>query len=223
MSNTITNADDLPAPPPPGTADVVDEMMAGLPAPPRARRRVLSVLLSAVSAMSLFLAFQFRDDVTYAMASAQPVDLGDGVSANPALAGANRLVTLRAAPSMAGAVNYSRWLFPGQHLVFPVAGREGREAVYVQVSQDAAGVDAMRRGEFQGRLIPFRAAGGRYAGVGSYVRGHLDGRVSGATWLLVDGATPRSVVWAPLLATFLAALALSNLALLGRLLRPAKD
>jgi hypothetical protein len=223
MSNTIAHPNDLPAPPPPGTADVVDEMMADLPAPPRARRRVLSVLLSAVSAMSLFLAFQFRDDVSYAMASSQPVDLGEGVTAQPALAGSNHLVTLRATPSMAGAVNYSRWIFPGQHLVFPVAGRDGGEAVYVQVSQDQGGVEAMRRGEFQGRLIPFRAAGGRYAGVGSYVRGHLDGRVSGNTWLLVDGATPRSVMWAPLLVTFLAALALSNLALLGRLLRPAKD
>jgi hypothetical protein len=223
MSNTITHADEVPAPPPPGTADVVDEMLADLPAPPRARRRVLGALLTAVSAMSLFLAVQFRDDLSYAMASAQPVDLGEGVSAQPAAVGPNRLVTLRAAPSMAGAVNYSRWLVPGQHLVFPVAGREGRDGVYVQVSQDADGVAAMRRGEFQGRLIPFRAAGGRYAGVGSYLRGHLDGRVSGDTWLLVDGATPRSVLWAPFLVTFLAALSLSNLALLGRLLRPSRD
>jgi hypothetical protein len=223
MSNTITNADDLSAPPAPDMADGIDALMADLPAPPRARRRVLAVLLSASAAMALFLAVQFRDDVAYAMASSQPVDLGEGVTAQPLLAGANRFVTLRAAPSMAGAVSYSRWLFPGQYVVFPVAGRQGREAVYVQVSQDAEGAEAMRRGEFQGRLIPFRAAGGRYAGVGAYVRTHLDQRVSGDTWLLVDGVRPRSVMWAPFLATFLVALGLSNLAFLARLFRPAKD
>ena len=60
--------------------------------------------------------------------------------------------------------------------------------MYVQVSQDAAGSSAAARG-VQGRLIPFRAAGGRYAW-GRVRAGHLDGRVSGNTWLLVDGAAP---------------------------------
>ena len=143
------------------------------------------------------------------------------IDAQPGAADSNRYVTLRATPSMAGAVSYSRPLFPGQHLVFPVAGREGHPAIYVQVSQE--GLEALRRGEFQGRLIPFRAAGGRYAGVGNYVRSHLDGAVHGGTWLLVDGATPRAMMWAPFLVTFLVALALTDLALLGRLLRPAKD
>lgn len=219
MSNVT--AAEIPAPPPPGTADAVDEVMAGFEAPPRTRRRVLTVLLSAISVAALFLAFQFKDDVGYAMSSATPTDLGEGLSANPAEAGANRLVTLRATPSMAGAVTYSRVLLPGQHLVFPVAGREGRAPIYVQVSQDDAG--ALRRGEFQGRLIPFRAAGGRYAGVGRYIHQRLDRSVGGDTWLLVDGATPRSAMWAPFVVSLLVALAISDLLLLARLLRPARD
>lgn len=221
MSNATATPDVIPAPPPPGTVDDLDQMLAELPAPPQARRRVLGMLLTSISVMSLFLAFQFRDDLTYAMSSATPVSLGAGIDAQPGAADSNRYVTLRATPSMAGAVSYSRPLFPGQHLVFPVAGREGHPAIYVQVSQE--GLEALRRGEFQGRLIPFRAAGGRYAGVGNYVRSHLDGAVHGGTWLLVDGATPRAMMWAPFLVTFLVALALTDLALLGRLLRPAKD
>lgn len=35
---------------------------------------------------------------------------------------------------------------------------------------------------------------------------------SGATWLLVDGATPRSVMWAPFIVTLLLALAISDVA-----------
>ena len=42
------------------------------------------------------------------------------------------------------------------------------------------------------------------------------------TWLLVDGATPQRNLWAPLLATLLLAIALSDLGLLRKLFRPAK-
>lgn len=221
MSNVTATTHEIPAPPEPGAAETVDELLAGLPAPPQARRRVLTVLLSAISVASLFLAVQFKDDAVYAMASSTPVELGEGLTANPASVGANRYVTLRARPSMAGAVTYSRWMFPGQHLVFPVAGREGAAPLYVQVSQENA--DAMTRGEFQGRLVPFRAAGGRYAQVGRYLHNTFDRQVDGDTWLLVDGATPRSTAWGPLVASLLVALALSDLLLLARLLRPSKD
>ncbi len=221
MSNATASSHEIPAPPPPGTADVVDEVLAGLDAPPQTRRRVLTGLLAAVSVASLFLALQFKDDVRYAMSSATPTDLGDGITATPASVGENHLVTLHARPSMAGAVTYSRVLVPGQHLVFPVAGREGRGSLYVQVSDENR--DALTRGEFQGRLIRFDAAGGRYARVGAYLHDKLDARVTGATWLLVDGATPRSVMWAPFVVTLLLALALSDLLLMGRLLRPSKD
>lgn len=221
MSNATVANPDIPAPPPPGTADVVDEMLTGLDAPPQARRRVLTILLSAISVASLFLAVQFKDDLRYAMASASATDLGEGITATPTAADANHLVTLRARPSMAGAVTYSRVLLPGQHMVFPVAGREGQSPLYVQVSDDHR--EALTRGEFQGRLIPFNAAGGRYAQVGAFVHEKFDQRVSGATWLLVDGATPRSVMWAPFIVTLLLALAISDVALMLRLLRPSKD
>jgi hypothetical protein len=174
MSNEIASIHDIPAPPAPGTADTIDEVMAGIPAPPQARRRVLTVLLSAISVASLALAFQFKDDVVYAMASTTPTALGDGLTASPTSAVSNQYVTLSATPSLAGAVTYSRPLFPGQHLVFPVAGRGNAEPIYIQVSDDHR--DALTRGEFHGRLIPFNAAGGRYAGVGNYLQHNLNPR-----------------------------------------------
>ncbi len=220
MTKATVLYDDVPAPPLPDAGDVVDEMLVGLDAPPRARRRVLSVLLGGIAVVSLALGWQFKDDAVYAMRGGSPHSLGDGrvVSSAELAAHANGYVTLQASPSMAGAVTYSRWIFPGEHLVFPVAGREG-EAVYVQVSQDGAA--ALSRGEFQGRLIPFEGAGGRYAPVGNYLRTRLGAPVQGATWLLVDGATPQAMRWAPLVASLLLALALSDLGLLLRLLRPA--
>jgi hypothetical protein len=151
MTNTATTTHDIPAPPAPGTEELIDEMLVGLPAPPRARRRVLSVLLSGIAVASLFLAWQLKDDALYALSPSAPMALGDGRSATPSEAGLNRYVTLSAAPSMAGAVQYSRWLVPGEHVVFPVAGRDGDAPLYVQVSRE--GADAMARGEFRGRLI----------------------------------------------------------------------
>jgi hypothetical protein len=179
------------------------------------------VLLSAISVVSLALATQFVDDVRYAMSPATPFDLGAGISASPEAVGANRWVILRGSASMAGAVTYSRPLAPGQHLVFPVAGRDTTTPFYVQVSQDNA--DALTRGEFQGRLIPFDAAGGRYARVGHFLHDNFNRAVNNQTWLLVDGATPRASMWAPFVVTLLVALALSNALLLTRLLRRVED
>lgn len=221
MTKATALYDDIPAPPPLGLDDAVDEMLVGLDAPPRARRRVLAALLGGIAVVALALAGQFKDDAVYALRGGPARSLGDGrvVSSAELAAHGNGYVTLRATPSVAGAVTYSRWLFPGEHLVFPVAGREG-EAVYVQVSQDGAA--AMARGEFQGRLIPFDGAGGRYAPVARYLRGQLRAPVAGSTWLLVDGATPQALRWAPLVASLLLALAVSDLALLVRLLRPSR-
>lgn len=217
MPNAITQFDVVPPPPAPGTQDAIDDALVGLPAPPRVRTRVLGALLTAISAASIFLAFQLRDDVRFAFASSTPVELGDGRSAEVSHIGPNRVVTLRAAPQMAGAVRYSRPFYPGEHVVFPIAGRTG-ESIYVQV--DGATVQP---GEFTGRLIQFAGAGGRYARVGSFLQRELNAPVSGGTYLLVNGATPRSSTWAPLLAAFLLALALTDLGLLVRLLRPIDD
>lgn len=218
MTHTATTFEPIPAPPAPGTEELIDEVLADLPAPPRARRRVLGALLTGISIASLALCAQLKDDVAFALSPASPVSLGDGRTANPAEAGANRMVTLRATASMAGAVTYSRPLYPGEFLVFPIAGRDG-VPIYVQVDRSS---DAVSRGEFTGRLIPFSAAGGRYAGVGRYLRSELSAPVTGTTWLLVDGAAPRSTVWAPIVASLLLALSLTDLGLLLRLLRPSK-
>jgi hypothetical protein len=180
----------------------------------------LGVLLTGISVASLFLAFQLRDDVRYAMASATPTLLGEGRTADlgSGSVAPNQYVTVRATASTAGAVTYARVLWPGEQVVFPVAGRDG-EPLYVQVPNDGT---SLSRGEFTGRLVPFGAAGGRYAGVGRYLQGSLGAPVTGSTWLLVDGASPRGNLWAPVLASLLVALAVGDLGLLFRLFRGAR-
>jgi hypothetical protein len=221
MANAVTDTQGVLPQAPPTTEELIDEVLVGLPAPPRTRRRLLAVLLTGVSLAALFLAFQLREDVLYALARPSATSLGDGRTADPAMAGANRFVTVHVTPSMAGAVVYSRPLYPGEYLVFPVAGRDAASPLYVQVAQDAA-AQALAQGDFSGRLIRFDAAGGRYARVGRYLHDALGAPVRGTTWLLVDDTPPRSLLWAPILVSLLVALALSDLLLLGRLLRPAK-
>lgn len=216
MSHATTVAEPYAPPPEPGAADALDEALASLPAPPRTRTRVLGALLTAVSVSCCALAWQLRDDVRYAFASTAAVNLGDARTADPAGLGANRLVTVRAVPQMAGAARYSRPFFPGEYLVFPVAGRAG-EPLYVQVD----GASAVS-GSFTGRLLPFDGAGGRYARVGSFLHTELGAAVTPHSWLLVDGASPRSSAWAPLLASLLLAMAVTDLGLLYRLLRPLR-
>jgi hypothetical protein len=215
MSTTLTKTPSAPTPPP--SDSDLDSELAALPAPPRTRVRVLGALLGAISLVSVGLAAQLRDDVAFAFAPAAPVVLGDAATAAVPSALANRMVTFRVTPQMAGAVRYTRPLTMGDYLVFPVAGRAG-EAIYVQV--DGAAVHA---GQVTGRLVPFSGAGGRYNRVGRFLRDEMSGRVSGQTMLLVSDARPSQYLWAPALASFLLALALFDLVMLARLFRRVEE
>ncbi len=199
----------------PSVDDAMDEVLVGLPAPPMGRRRLLAALLSGISVMALFLAVQLWDDTRYAMAPSTPEALGDGRVAQPTAADSNRYVTVEAVPSLANAVVYTRPIAPGERLVFAVAGRDGAP-LYVQVDRDDARAPG---GTYAGRLIAFGGAGGRYARVESYLRHVMGARIDAHTWLLIDGVSPRSLLWAPFVSTLLVALALSDIALLVRLFR----
>jgi hypothetical protein len=100
--------------------------------------------------------------------------------------------------------------------VFPIAGRTGAP-LYVQVDGES-----VEPGDFTGRIIPFSATGGRYARVGSYLQHDLGAPITQNSYVIVTGVTPRTMWWAPALAAFLLALALTDLAFLGRLMRPAE-
>ena len=215
MTAKTATHDDL-LPPAPGLDDAIDDALVGLPAPPRVRVRVLGALLGAISLASAGLTWQLRDDVRFAFTAPTAVELGDARTVDVTEIAPNQLVHVHAAPEMAGAVRYTRPFYPGEHVVFPVAGRSGTP-LYIQVDGDAA------PGDFTGRIIPFSGAGGRYARVGSYLQHDLGAAVSANSYLIVTGVTPRTMWWAPALAAFLLALALSDLAFLGRLLRPADD
>ncbi len=217
-AKTANPEDILPPPPPaPDLGDAIDEALVGLPAPPRTRVRVLGALLGAISIASAGLAWQLRDDVRFAFTAPHAVELGDARTADLTGLAPNQLVHLRASPEMAGAVRYVRPLYPGEHLVFPVAGR-ATAPLYIQVDGTT-----VAPGDFTGRLIPFSGAGGRYARVGSYLQHNLGASVTANSYVIVTNVTPRSLWWAPALAAFLLALALSDLLFLGRLLRPADD
>lgn len=215
MSTTLANTS---APTPPSGPDAeLDRELADLPAPPQTRVRVLGALLGAISLVSVALSYQLRDDVAYAFSPAAPVVLGDATTATLPSTLANRTVTVRVTPQMAGAVRYTRPLTGGHYLVFPVAGRAG-EALYVQVDNNEA-----RAGELTGRLVPFGGAGGRYNRVGRFLHDEMSGRVSGNTMLLISDARPSQYLWAPIAASFLMALALFDLVFIARLFKRVQD
>lgn len=200
-----------PQAPSPSDGDL-DNELAALPAPPQTRVRVLGALLTAISAASIGLAVQLRDDVSFALSSSTPIAMGDARTAAFSEAFANRMVSIEVTPQLAGGVRYSR-LVGSEYLVFPAAGRSG-EAVYVQVASDA-----VHAGQITGRLIPFSGAGGRYSRVGSFLRSEMQGSVSGSTFLLIADATPAQYLWAPVVASILIALALTDAGLMIRLFR----
>jgi len=215
MSPTDHPTDDgALAPPDPELADAVDAALVGLPAPPKTRVWVLVALLVALSQLSLFLAWQLRDDVRFAFASTEAVELGDARAIDPGVLRPGQLVRVHAAPQMAGAVRYHRLFWPGEFVVFPVAGRSG-EAVYVQSASEQ-----IEAGAFTARVVRFGGAGGRYARVGDFLREQVGASVNAQSSLLIAGASPRSFLWAPALAALLLAITVTDLLFLVRLLRP---
>lgn len=204
---------DLPSPPSwELPEDAIDDVLVGLPAPPRARVRVLAVLLACMAVVSLALAARFRDDLAYAFTGQEALVAGDARTAELRPDLRNHFVEVAGvAPSMAGAVRYTRPLDAETRVVYPVAGRDG-----AMLFVDAPERDGLT-GTFHGRLIRFEDAGGRYARIGRYLAGVMRQPVDGRTYLLVAHRTPDSYLWELVPFVLMLALALTDLTLLARL------
>ena len=145
--------------------------------------------MAAAVVAAMGLALSMRTDMGYALASTQPVDLGDVARLEPSNLPTNEYVRLQGVAMASQTVQFSRALV-GDFRIFPLAGQR---TVYVQVPE--GGQAAMARSEFAGRLVTFNQLGGRYGNLVRYMDRELGLPVTGESFLILADETPNSYRW----------------------------
>ena len=187
----------------------VDAELAALPPPPRTER-TLTVLLMAVSVFaSVALTLALRREVSYALSSKSPLDLGDLAQAAPPDGLENRYVRAEGLLSTAGAIRYERPMEGDSFRLAPLAGQR-RVWVEIRVPEGLEGPKFTPPTIFAGRLVPFHSAGIRHLGLTASVASAGLGAVPDDALLLVDGASPRASRWSLALFALLAYFAAWN-------------
>ena len=120
-----------------------------------------------------------------------------------------------------GAIRYARPFEGDSFRLHPVAGNE-KIWVEIRVPEGMEGPRFVPPSDFTGRLVPFKGAGLRHAGVQKSVQRETAKTVSADAWLLTDGASPRASRWAVALFALFAFFALWNVVNVIRILRPVR-
>jgi hypothetical protein len=204
-----------------GPDAMVDPELLALPRPPRLARRVSLALMILTSLLAAAMAVGLAGDVRYAVASAEPTDVGELDRWTPDASMTNRFVRASGRLGGAGAIRYDR---PMESDSFRLAPIVGNELVWVEMRVPAGAEESgfAAPTTFVGRLLPLKSASFRYRGLDRSVR-----EVSGATvrpdaWVLIDGATPMTSRWTVALALLFAVFAAYNLVTIARIVRPAR-
>ena len=216
-----------PEPSPVGTVDVLapagpDPELLALPAPNLGERRFTIVLMVATMLASIAMAWALRGEVTYALTAPAPAELGDLAHATPGGELANRYVRASGLLGSAGAIRYERPMEGDSFRLAPIAGNP---AVWVEirVPEGMEGPKFAPPTSFVGRLVPFRDAGVRHAGLVKSLATAGGATVAPDAWLLVDGASPRASRWAIALGVLLAYFVAYNALGIFKLARRVRD
>ncbi len=181
-------------PSPPGAPrdleDGLDPELVALHAPPQGQRLMALTVMAAAVVAALALMLSLRSDLRYALADAQPTDLGRADQVDISHLVPNSYVRIEGLPTLARAVRFSRG--PGSsYRVFALAGQR---QIYVQVADGDSATFA--RSEYTGRLVTFGDLGGRYAELSRYLRSDLHLPVTQESFLILADEPPRSYSWA---------------------------
>jgi hypothetical protein len=199
-----------------------DPELVALPSPPREEQRFTVGLMVATIVASLALAFALRGEVTYAVSSATPLELGDLAQATPTADLANRYVRATGLLGTTGAIRYERPMEGDSFRLAPIAGNS-RVWIEIRVPEGMEGPKFTPPTTFVGRLVPFSASGIRHAGLSGSVDRAGAEKVPDGAWLLVDGASPRASRWSMALVGLLAYFAAWNGLGIFKLVRKIKD
>jgi two-component system response regulator AtoC len=195
-----------------------DPELEALPAPRREERRFTLVLMVATILASAAMGWALRGEVRYALTPPTPVELGDLGHATPTADLANRYVRAGGLLASAGAIRYERPMEGDSFRLAPIAGNPG-VWVEIRVPEGMEGPKFAPPTSFVGRLVPFREAGVRHAGLVK----SAGAAVPPNAWLLVDGSSPRASRWAIALGVLLAYFAAYNAFGLFKLFRRVQD
>ena len=175
--------------------DIEDQDMSALPSPPKGQRTVSVVLMSVATIVACLMCWFLRSEFTYAIADAEPAEVGDLASLDLSSTAANQYVDGRGKLEPKAVVQFSRPLEVDSFRVYRVVdGPKVFVETRVPDGVDASGFAAPS--SFAGRLVKLSQAGVRYRGVADSVARETGEDVSLDVWLLVDGASPQSSRWA---------------------------
>jgi hypothetical protein len=197
-----------------------DPELVALPAPPRQHRTLTLAILVLAAAAALAMLFALRHDITYALVSRTPADLGDlrVAEARELEAHDNRLVRAEASLGAAGGIRYERLLSAATFRAVPVAGRPDLWVELRVPAGDESGRWEPPR-QFAGRLVRFERAGPRRRGLASAIEHATHERPTSGAWLLVDGENPADAGWALVLATAFLGFAVWHITAAARMIR----
>jgi len=199
-----------------GSAD--PELLA-LPRPPRLERLVSLALMIVTALLAAAMAIGLAGDVRYAVASAEPSDIGDLIHWVPDPSCSNSFVRATGRLGAAGAIRYDR---PMERDSFRLAPVVGNDSVWVEMRVPAGAEHSAPPTTFVGRLLPVRTASFRYRGLERSVHEVTGAVVPANAWVLVDGATPMASRWTVALALLFVVFAGYNLVTIARIVRPVK-
>jgi len=200
--------------------DELDPELLALPDPPRRERTLTVVVLALAAALSLAMVFALRRDVTYALTSSTPADVGDLRVATPATleANENRLVRADGMLGAAGGIRYERPFVDDSFRTLPVPPRSDLWVdVRVPAGQENGRWEPPRA--FTGRLVRFAGSGPRHRGLASAIERAAGSRVPSGAWLVVDGEEPSGARWTILLAAMFVGFAAWNAVSIARIVR----
>lgn len=218
--------------PPPETAELsltlpaheTDPELEALPQPRRPGRRLTLGALGVTAGVSLGMLVGLGSDALYATRSGQPAEIGDlaRFDGGGSRARVGSWVHGEGLLGTQGAIRYAR---PLEADTFRLAPVEGNPKLWVEIRVPAGeeGPRFVAPSSFVGRLLPFRWAGLRHAGLGAEVRAASQREIPSDAWLLIDGESPASVRWALGLVGLFFGFASFNVFGLYRLLRPVRD
>jgi hypothetical protein len=199
----------------------VDPELVALPRPPRGERILSLGLMVATAVLAAVMAIGLVGDVRYALASAEPDDIGDLARFTPDAAASNHFVRATGHLGGAGAIRYERPLEPDSFRLAPVVGND-KVWVEMRVPGRAVPGNFVPPTTFVGRLVPFEDAAFRYRGLGHSVQEATGAVLPAHAWVLVDGATPTASRWTVALALLFVLFAAYNVVTIARILRPVR-
>lgn len=219
-------ASDGPSGPNPSVeaAGDLDPELVSLPAPPKGERSAAVVTMLVTAFAAVWMAIALLGEARYALTPGLPTEVGDLAALRPGADFTNRYVQGSGLLGTAGAIRYGRAAEGDSFRLAPVAGA-GNQNIWVEirVPEGFEGPRFVPPTNFAGRLVPFRQAGIRHAGLLNAVRDQTEVRVPEGAWLLIDGSSPRASRWAVALSLLFAGFAVWNLAGVARVLSRVRD